>query len=195
MIKIKHRIRLALALACISIIGYSQDSSNVQCAFSNTDSSYYFYGTYTVKGDINCLMNMCFDYYHISKLAPDAKEVTLVEQGDGWNKIKYVFQRFEILENTSVWYRKLNLEKRRVDFVCTSSINNNRLLPKLITSSGFYKFTPVGSMVKVEYYQNCKLEKGTIAKIYINAVKKGAVQFIQRLLEYSLQACGINKTT
>ena len=67
-------------------------------------------------------------------------------------------------------------------------------MPKLITSYGFYKFTKIDSKVRVEYCQSCQLQKGTIANMYINAVKRGAAQFMQRLLEYSQQICGINIT-
>ena len=89
---IQHRIRLVIIFAWIPIVGYSQDSTNVKCVFTNTDSSYLFYGTCLVEADINCLMQICFDYDHIRKLAPDAKEVTQVEKGNGWNKIKYVLR-------------------------------------------------------------------------------------------------------
>ncbi|MBN1183174.1 MAG: hypothetical protein JXB49_12850 [Bacteroidales bacterium] len=189
----RHKIQLVFVLTSISVISFSQDSTNVKCAFVNTDSSYAFYGTFKVNADINCLMKICFEYDHISKLAPDAKEVTQLEKGDRWNKIKYVFQRFKIFENTSVWYRKQNFEKYRIDFFLLSSENNHELMPRLLTSYGFYKFTKQDDRIKVEYYQSCQLQKGTIAKMYINAVKKAAAQFMDRLLEYSLEICGIIK--
>lgn len=70
-----------------------------------------------------------------------------------------------------------------------SSLNNTVALPKMITSSGYYQVKKQGKDVVVEYYQRCQFTKSLLTDLYLNIIKNEAIQFMERLLEYSNKIC------
>jgi hypothetical protein len=169
---------------------FAQEANAIHYEFAQTDSSYSFYGTFKIRACPNCLFDICFDYRHISKLAPDAKEVRLMDQGTNWNRISYTYQKYIFFKNTSLWHRKISPEKQRVDFSLISSTNNLAIMPRLISSSGFYQVNEQGENFIVEYYHECQLTKSSITKSYLGKARKEAIQFIQRFSEYANKICG-----
>ncbi|HJX71406.1 MAG TPA: hypothetical protein VJ346_05620 [Bacteroidales bacterium] len=173
---------------------FAQEANDIQYKFMQTDSSYSFYSTFRIRSYPDCLLDICFDYRHIRLLAPDAKEVQLINQGVNWNQIRYTYQKYIFFENITVWHRKVNSEKQRVDFNLISSKNNLAIMPGLISSSGFYQINKQGEHVFVEYYQQCQLTKSSLTKSYLSRVQKEAIQFIYRFSEYANAICGFSTT-
>lgn len=173
----------------------NQDSDAIKYKFTQTDSSYIFYGSFRIKTNPKCLLEISFDYEHIRALAPTAKEVLLIDQGSNWNKISYTYQEFLFFKNRTVWHRVLNEENQRVDFTLMSSENNQTIMPRVISSSGFYQIKQQQEYLVVEYYQHCLLTEGLIAKFYINKAKEEAIKFIHRFSEYAGAYCNSSKST
>ena len=144
---------------------YAQQEKNIEYKFAETDSSYSFYGTIKIKANPKCLLEICFKYKHIKALATEAKDVILVKEGKNWNRLSYTYQKFIYFENTSVWQRILNEENLRVEFYMLSSKNNQKVMPKMISSSGYYQLKPMGEYTLVEYHQECMLTKEIITKL------------------------------
>jgi len=185
--QIKKRIFFLLTfnLLSLSIIANNDD---IQYEFSQTDSSYTFTSTFTIKANQECLIHVFFDFQHIKALAPTAENVQLVNKGSNWNKISYIYETF-IFSNTSVWYRKINKKADKVDFELISSTNNSSLMPQMTSSSGYYQIISTKDGLKVKYYQECTLTKSVFTNLYINRVKNEAVEFINWLNKYAISAC------
>lgn len=166
-----------------------EEENGIQYQFTQTDSTYSFYSSFTIIADPKCLLEISYDYEHIKALAPDAKEVLLVDQGNDWNKISYTYQKFVLFENKSVWFRKLDEEKQRVDFILVASKNNNAIMPRMISSSGYYQVKRLGEYCTVEYYQQCHLTESIITKLYLNRAKNEAIRFMYRFREYAGDSC------
>ena len=168
---------------------FADGENDIQYKFTQTDSTLSFYGSFKTNKSPDCLLEIFFNYKHIKALAPDAKEVQLINQGSNWNRIRYIYQKFIFFENISVWHRKLDLEKQRLDFILVSSLNNTVTIPKMISSSGFYQVKKQGEDIIVEYYQHCQLTKSLVTNLYLNIVKNEAIHFMEKLLEYSNTIC------
>lgn len=168
---------------------HTEERNDVQYKFTQTDSSYTFYGRFIIHADTECLLQIFFNYEHIRALAPDAKEVLLTDEGDDWNKIHYTYQKFNYFENKSLWHRKLDKENQRVVFTLISSENNKTIMPEMISSSGFYQAKQRGNDIIVEYYQQCKITKSSITNMYLSRVKKEAIQFMKRFSKYTNKKC------
>lgn len=173
----------------------TQDSDAIKYKFTQTDSSYTIYGSFRIRANPKCLLEISFDYEHIRALAPTAKEVLLIDQGSNWNQISYIYQEFIFFKNRTVWHRVLNEENQRVDFTLMSSENNQTIMPRMISSSGFYQIKQQQEYLVVEYYQQCLLTEELITKFYINKAKEEAIKFIRRFSEYAGVYCNSSKST
>lgn len=186
---IKIKLITALFAALIPMTVMTANGNDIHYTFTQTDSSYSFYGSFSIAADPKCLLRISFNHMHIQALAPDAKEVLLIDSGSNWNRISYTYQKYIFFENTSVWFRKLNQEKQRVEFTLVSSDNNLELMPVPISSSGYYQIKQVKDYAVVEYYQECRLKEKPITKLYLSRMKGEAVEFINRFAAYASEHC------
>jgi uncharacterized lipoprotein YehR (DUF1307 family) len=173
----------------MTFTSFAKKPDDIKYTFTQTDSTYSFSGSFTIKANSNCLLDICFQHEHISALAPDAKEVLIKDQGNDWNQISYTYQKFIYFENKSVWNRKLDKENMRVDFTLISSKNNHAIMPRMVSSSGYYQISMQDEEIIVKYFQECQLTKSSITNLYLNRVKKEALQFMHRFLEYANTIC------
>jgi len=185
----KNIILIIIPICLLMTTTFAQEKTDIQYQFTQTDSSYSFSSSFYIKANPNCLLNLCFYYQHIKALAPDAKEVLVKDQGSDWNQISYTYKKFIYFVNKSLWYRKLDEEMQRVDFTLISSENNKTIMPEMISSTGYYQIKKQGGDIIVEYFQECQLTKSHITNLYINRVKKEAIQFMQRFMEYANANC------
>ncbi|OFY64001.1 MAG: hypothetical protein A2V64_12380 [Bacteroidetes bacterium RBG_13_43_22] len=83
----------------------------------------------------------------------------------------------------------MNPGKQRLDFTLVSSENNQGTMPEMIASSGFYNVKRQGEDLIVEYYQLCQLTKSLITNLYLKILRNEAINFIEKLSEYSNENC------
>lgn len=193
----KLRVKILLIVITHLLVTFTilaKETNDIQYNFTQTDSSYSFSGSFKIKANTNCLLEMFFYYDHIKALAPDAKEVLLVDEGNNWNKISYTYQKFIYFENKSLWHRKLDKVKQRVDFTLISSNNNKPIMPRMTSSSGFYSATKQGEYILVEYFQQCQLTKSSLTNLYLNRAIKEAIQFMHRFSDYANMICSDSVT-
>lgn len=181
---------LLIAILC-SLQVFARESDSVFYSFSQTDTSYTFYGRFSVVAESACVMHICFNYEDIKALAPDAERVELIDEGENWNKIKYNYHQFMFYKNESLWYRTFDRENSRVDFTLISSKNNRPFMPRMISSSGYYKVSQLNGILSVEYYQECSLTKSYLTSMYQSYAKKKAVEFLYLFRDYSQSHCNI----
>ena len=168
----------------------AQRSNFINYKFTQSDSNYAFYGSFKIKANPECLLDISFNYKYIKALAVDAKEVVLIDQGKNWNQISFTYQKYNIFKNKSIWHRVLNKEDKKVEFTLLSSHNNSKIMPQILSSSGFYQINKDGEFQIVEYYQECQLTEKVITKLYLKRAKKDAVKFMYLFSEYAATFCG-----
>ena len=186
---IKIWFQIVLFFSLMPMIIFAQQTNDIQYKFHQTDSTYSFFGTFKINAEPDCLLKICYKYKHMRALAPDAKEVLLIASENNHNKISYTYRKLYFFENTSVWSRELNKEKLSVNFKLISSKNNLKILPRMISSRGFYQIKEKEDYALVEYYQQIRLSKSSITEFYIDLIKKGAIQFMHRFSEYAVANC------
>ena len=193
--KISIWFAIVLIIVIIPMKIYAEEPDDIQYKFEQTDSSYTFYGCFKINATPECLLEISFNHKHIQALALDAKEVLLIDQGSNWNQISYTYQKFAFFKNKTVWHRILNEENQRVDFTLMSSENNQTIMPRMISSSGFYQVKQQGDYFIMEYYQQCQLTEKLITKLYLNSVKKEAIKFMHTFSEYARTYCDMSTST
>jgi len=193
--KIKIWFTIVLVIVLIPTKLFAQEPNDIKYKFTQTDSSYTFYGSYKINVNPKCLLEISFNYEHIRALASDAEEVQLIDLGSNWNQISYIYQKFTFFKNKSVWHRILNEENQRVDFALVSSENNHSIMPRMTSSKGFYQIKQQGEYSIVEYYQQCQLREGLITKLYLDSAKKEAIKFLHRFFKYADTFCNKSAST
>lgn len=184
-----------LVIVIIPVNLFAEEPNDIKYTFTQTHSSYTFYGSFKINTDPKCLLEISFNYKHIRALALGAKEVQLIDQGSNWNQISYTYKKFVFFKNKTVWHRILNEENQRVDFTLVSSENNQTIMPRMISSSGFYQIEKEGEYFIVKYYQQCQLTEKLTTELYLNRAKKEAIKFMYTFFKYASTFCNNSTST
>ena len=173
----------------VPVLIYGSSTEELQYHFFQDDSSYSFRGSFIVEAELDCLISLVFDFEHISKYASGAKAVELVRQENNWNEVRYTYRKFIFFENKSTWRRTLNRDKHELVFEMISSENNLKIMPDMLSSSGYYRISPEEKGYRLEYFQECSLDTDLLKDSYIKTVKKKAIEFLHDFREYVEKTC------
>lgn len=175
---------IIVALLSLPILLYGSKKKELDYEFIQEDNYYSFRGSFIVRGELDCLINLIYDFKNISKYALGAKSIELVRQGENWYEVTFTYRKLLIFENQSTWRRTLNRHENKVVFKMISNRNNLNIVPKMLFSTGYYQIRPEKEGYLVEYFQECKLTPGLLKNAYINKAKKEAIKFLREFEEY-----------
>jgi hypothetical protein len=187
----KIHIQLLLILLLLAHYDklYPQSASNVQYEFTELDLTFTFKGSFITNADVTCLLDVCFTFEHNLNLSYSADNIELVDQGESWNRIRYTYCEYYFFENISVWERKLDVDNQRVDFSLLTSVNSSTLMPKMLSSTGYYRITNQSNATIMEYFQEFTLSESILTNIYKEQLKIEAIRFINFFSEYAKSSC------
>ena len=181
--------RILVALLSLPIILSGSQNHEFDYEFIQDGNCYSFRGSFIVQAERDCLIDVIYNFEHISKYASGAKSVEFVRQGENWYEVTYTYRKILVLENKSTWRRTLNRDEQKVVFEMISSENNVSFMPQLDSSSGYYQIKPEKEGYQVEYFQACKLKTGLLKDAYISQAKKEAIKFLREFKEYIERTC------
>lgn len=142
---------------------YADQFDGFEFQFTEEGLHYSFLGSFLVSGIEDCLMEVVYDFQHISRYAAGAKSMEKGREGANWYEVTYTYQKYFIFRNKSTWHRTLNRAGRRVDFEMTASKNNLRIIPELLSSTGYYQLSKEQQGYRLEYFQECFISDGTFS--------------------------------
>ena len=172
------------ALLILPILVYGSMKKELDYEFIQADNYYSFQGSFIIIAEADCLINLIYNFENISKYSSGAKSVELGRRGENWYELTFTYRNFLFLENKSTWRRTLNPDEHKVDFELISNRNNLNIIPKMLSSTGYYQIHHEKQGCRVEYFQECKLTPGLLKYAYINKAKKEAIKFLQEFKEY-----------
>jgi hypothetical protein len=178
-----------LALLGLPILLYGSKKKELEYEFIQDDTCYSFRGSFIVKAEPDCVINLIYTFNNISDYSLNAKSIELVLQGENWYDVTFVYRKFLIFENQSTWRRILSRTDHKIDFIMLSNKNNSTILPQMVSSSGYYKIRPETDNCRVEFYQECKLKSGFLKDTYIKEAKKEAIRFLKEFKGYIQKSC------
>jgi len=182
--------RLLVAFLLVAgVASAGQKGQDVRYEFVQNGSGYSFRGHFVVDAARECVIDVLFDFDHMSKFTPDAKSIEMVQQGHDWYDVTYTYRRFLIFQNQSTWRRTLAKNEGEIAFELLSSRNSRGIMPDITSSTGYYRVRDEGDRQAVEYFQECALGAGSLNARYIAEARKTAVEFLQGLEDYLAGAC------
>jgi hypothetical protein len=177
-------ILIIVTLLSLPILSSRSTKEELDYEFAQEDTCYSFRGSFYVKAEPDCLINLIYNFKNISDYSLGANSIELGRQGENWYKVTFTYRKLLIFENQSTWRRTLNQDEHKVFFTMISYRNNLNILPQMLSSTGYYQFRPENDGCQVEYFQECKLTPGLLNDNYINEAKKEAIKFLQMFKEY-----------
>jgi hypothetical protein len=180
---------IIVVLFSLPILLYGSQKKELDYEFIQEDTYYSFQGSFIVKAEPDCLINLVFNYKNMSKYSLGAKSIELGRQGENWYEVIFTYRKLIIFENQSTWRRTLKRDEGKVVFKMISSRNNLSIVPKMLSSTGYYQIISVKEGCRVEYFQECKLEPGFLKASYMNQAKKEAIKFLRVFKEYIEKTC------
>jgi len=180
---------ILLLWICVPGLIYADSGEDLNYDFYQDDSSYSFRGSFVIEAELACLKSVVFDFEHVAKYAYKAKKIKSVRKGDNWNEISYTYRRYVFFESQTNWHRIFYPERNRLIFELVSSENNLRIMPDIISSSGYYQISPSENAYRMEYFQECHLNTDHIMDSYLRTVRKEAIEFLYEFREYIEKTC------
>jgi hypothetical protein len=170
------------------VVSGSQDKE-FEYEFMQEDTSYAFRGSFLVHAESNCVIDLIYDFHNLSEYTLGAQSIELIQQGENWYDVSYTYRKFFVFENTSTWRRTLKPDEHKIVFEMLSSENNLKMMPEVLSSTGYYQIIQEEEHCRVEYFQECLLEPGLFKRAYISEAKQEAMKFLHAFKTYLERKC------
>lgn len=180
---------ITAVLLSLPIIVFGGQKNDLDYEFIQDGNYYSFLGSFIVQAERDCLIHVIYNFEHISKYTSGAKSIELDRQGEDWYEVTYTYRKFLIFENKSTWRRTLKRDEQKVVFEMISSENNINIMPRPLSSKGYYQIKPEKEGYRVEYFQECRLKTVLLQDAYIRQAKKDAINFLREFKDYIERIC------
>ena len=187
----KIGLTIILLLLCSSI-GYCQDdrplSTKVSYKFSRQGNTYSFVGKFPVNNNINCLLDIIYDFDHLKKINSGLAGLELIRQDSHSYEVRYSYQKL-FLKAKTTFRRVLNKKQRIVTSVMIDHDQNSNLFPKPLASHGYYRIMEDKSGCWFEYFRECEIESKPLDSLYFYIAEKEAIKHLLTIKEYIEKTC------
>jgi len=180
----------------ISLLCFVQQNKaqEAQYNFVLKENYYTFTGEVYVQAPANCLLDYIYRFEYIPQYSAGAKSIDKVEQGKNWYDVTFVYQKLFFIVNESTWRRTLHKKQQKVVFTMLSNQSNLSLIPKVISSSGYYQIIPDTTGCHVVYFQECTIDSHFLQDLYIRETKKEAIAFLKEFEVFLKKNCEVKIT-
>ena len=184
----------AFVLLCILLFWVSphptgtQDLNGVCYELSRDGNLYTFHGSFRTFSDRDCLLNILYDFDHLTKFVTYPNAFSLLQKADNWYDFCCTY-RVLLSENKLVYRKTLKKEERKVTFEMIAGRQNIKLIPEVLSSSGYFEILPEKDGHQVVYLHQDRLSPSFSRDIYLYLAKKEAVKFLQELKNYVERQC------
>ncbi len=175
-------------LVSLPIVVSGSQEKDFDYEFIQEDTYYSFRGSFLVKAESDYLIDLIYNFNNISDYA-GAQSVELIQQGDNWYDVSYTYRKLFVLENTSTWRRTLKPDEHKIVFEMLSSENNLKIMPEVISSTGYYQIIKEKDRCWVEYFQECLVKPVFFRRAYIAEAKQEAMTFLHEFKTYIERKC------
>lgn len=192
-VSIMRKIGLTIILLLLySSIGYGHDSrhlsTEVSYKFSRQGNIYSFVGKFPVNNNINCLLDVIYDFDHLKRYNNGVDSVELLRQGSHSYEVRYSYQKF-FLKAKTTFRRVLNKKRRIVISEMVGHEQNSNLFPKLLASRGYYRIREDKTGCWFEYFREYEIEPKPFDSLYLYIAKKEAIKHLYDIKEYIEKTC------
>jgi hypothetical protein len=177
------------ALLSVPFVVSGSQEKEFDYEFNQEDTYYSFRGSFLVHAESDSVIDVIYDFNNLSEYTVGAQSVELIQQGDNYYDVVYTYRKFFIFTNRSTWRRTLQRDEHKIVFEMLSSENNLKMMPELLSSTGYYHILQGNDHCRVEYFQECRLKAGLFMHAYIKEAKQEAMRFLHAFKTYVEWKC------
>ena len=192
--------RLGIALVCFFSLfqsGFSWKdpwrSSDLSFTLDRVDDLYLFRASVFIKSEPVCVLETIYQFYHLQQLLKeDADVVRLLRQEKDHYDVRLV-HKGKLYVIDTVYRRSLQKDQRRVAFELLETKQEGRMIPKILSSKGYYALQTVKGGVKVNYFEETRIATARWdprSAGLVEVVERDTLSFLKNLKKYAEQtAC------
>lgn len=180
---------LIAVLLSLPIVVSGNQEKEFDYEFIQQDTCYSFRGSFLVSAESDSVIDLIYNFNNLSEYTIGAQSVERIQQGDHWYDVSFIYRKFFIFENKSTWRRTLKTDEHKIVFEMLFSKNNLKVMPDVISSTGYYHIVREKDRCRVEYFQECTLKPGVFKSAYINEAKQEAIKFLHEFKKYIERKC------
>jgi hypothetical protein len=166
----------------------AQDLNNVHYDLIQSGNHYTIRGTFFVRSNPNCLLHIFYDFEHLSHIVTEADSLILLREGEDWYDVAYIYHCL-FLKGRVVYRKTLIQEKMKVSFEMIDSDQRRSLLPKVVSSGGYYEIKPEKDGYRVIYWQEGLVADAWSTNIFFPLLEKETKKFLHGLKDYVERTC------
>jgi len=172
-----HQI-IRLIFLLLVVIPIAGRDNATDYTFKQSGNNYSFQGSFFISSKPENITGLVCDFNNIAAYSADARSITLVQTGQNWYDVSFIYQRLGFIKNHSTWHRELYPDDHIIRFTMISNSTSPRFLPQIEKSSGFYQVRPEYNGSRIIFYQEGQVSSGWLSKTYIKLAEIEAVDFL-----------------
>lgn len=174
---------LLFFIGFINCIPYTQ-AEEINSFLSFEDSTYTVDYTFTTTCGKDKLLEIYYQFSHLVKWVKQTNMTfRLLKSGENWYIVQYDYHFFAYKSST-VYKKTIMGEDNLVKFEMINYSSNFDLVPKVISSTGYYRITPQKNQNIVTYYQKTILAQ-PINWFYLKWVENQTRKFLLDMQDYT----------
>lgn len=183
-----------LAFLCILLAwtspGHAErpDLNGMSYELSRNGNLYTFHGSFRTPSGGDCLLSILYDFDHLRKFVTSPNAFSLLQKGINWYDFCCTYRVLHS-ENKLIYRKTLKREEQKVTFKMIAGRQNIKLIPEVLSSSGYYEIRPEKDGYQVIYLHQDRLSPSFCRELYLYLAKKEAVKFLQGLKNYVEKEC------
>lgn len=71
--------------------------------FTQSEKSYTFRESFSLKAEPSCLLHVFYDFEHLSGIATDADSIVLLRKGDHWYEAALSYRKLLLISSTFIY--------------------------------------------------------------------------------------------
>lgn len=181
--------RLGLLFAVVTLLFGSLSSQATALGSYRTiaDTMYSMEYSFISRADSTTLLDILFDFSHLQKYAGQSDlTITLLAHSPSQQTVLYSYDGF-LFKGSAIINRVLRRSQSEITFALQSAQQNNKLLPRVIASTGWYRIIP-GEYEgvpynTVKYYQVTTTDRA-VGRMYHHFARQQVTDFFTRLEKF-----------
>ncbi|MDG5814838.1 hypothetical protein QA601_07110 [Chitinispirillales bacterium ANBcel5] len=165
-------------ISIVLITGYVSGSNDL--TFLRNDSGYSVSATFVTSLPSDTVLNILYEYDHVSRYSFEAGSTTFKEEGEGYYTMEVMLSRF-FYQARSHFLRKK--EDNRVIASLDSFWHNRGLIPEMIYSHSVYDIRTKDGYTYIDFKQDVRFA-GNLNRIYLRMIEGGVKKFKENLENY-----------
>jgi len=168
-------------------------SSDLSFTLDRSGDLYLFRASVFIKAESACVLETIYQFFHLQQLLKgEADVVELLRQGENHYDVRLV-HKGKLYVIDTVYRRSLQKNMNRVAFELLETKQEGRMIPKILSSKGYYALETVKGGVKVNYFEETKISTSRWdprSTGLVEIVERDTLSFFKTLKKYAEQtAC------